>query len=227
MVRVGGGWADLAEYLKTYAEHHGHRAVSDGRVEVLGLGNDRVITPTASSSNGRSSALGMRSESRMEGRSESRLGMRSDSRQGNHPRRSSLISSIGYPSINTTNKDMTSTPTPGADIDSEAATPTSAVPTPTTATSQRRISGLWDTESLSAGLMGPAAAKKNQTMEMSNEKKEWVESVVEQAKKVGRKGIEFGDLGKKGGTRRVFMKGRVASGAGSIGGTGGEARERE
>lgn len=34
MVRVGGGWADLGEYLRQYAEHHGHRTVSDGRVEV-------------------------------------------------------------------------------------------------------------------------------------------------------------------------------------------------
>ncbi|TKA73307.1 hypothetical protein B0A55_08885 [Friedmanniomyces simplex] len=30
MVRVGGGWADLAEYLRQYAEHHGSRTVSGG-----------------------------------------------------------------------------------------------------------------------------------------------------------------------------------------------------
>jgi hypothetical protein len=36
MVRVGGGWADLAEYLRQYAEHHGSRTVSDGNaIEVL------------------------------------------------------------------------------------------------------------------------------------------------------------------------------------------------
>lgn len=28
MVRVGGGWADLADYLRQYAEHHGSRTVS-------------------------------------------------------------------------------------------------------------------------------------------------------------------------------------------------------
>ncbi|KAK6439466.1 hypothetical protein LTR95_004336 [Oleoguttula sp. CCFEE 5521] len=31
MVRVGGGWADLADYLRQYAEHHGSRTVSGGR----------------------------------------------------------------------------------------------------------------------------------------------------------------------------------------------------
>jgi hypothetical protein len=36
MVRVGGGWADLAEYLRQYADHHGSRTVSDGNaIEVL------------------------------------------------------------------------------------------------------------------------------------------------------------------------------------------------
>ena len=34
MVRVGGGWADLGEYLKEYSLHHGTRATADGRLEV-------------------------------------------------------------------------------------------------------------------------------------------------------------------------------------------------
>jgi hypothetical protein len=37
MVRVGGGWADLGEYLREYALHHGRRTTSSGRVEVQGL----------------------------------------------------------------------------------------------------------------------------------------------------------------------------------------------
>ncbi|KAF1929267.1 uncharacterized protein M421DRAFT_419788 [Didymella exigua CBS 183.55] len=37
MVRVGGGWSDLAEYLHQYAEHHGRRTASEGKFEVLGL----------------------------------------------------------------------------------------------------------------------------------------------------------------------------------------------
>lgn len=40
MVRVGGGWADLAEYLKEYATHHGskRRTVSGGGIEIQDLG---------------------------------------------------------------------------------------------------------------------------------------------------------------------------------------------
>lgn len=34
MVRVGGGWADLGEYLKEYAIHHGRRSKGEGKVEV-------------------------------------------------------------------------------------------------------------------------------------------------------------------------------------------------
>ncbi|KAJ5484902.1 hypothetical protein N7539_004890 [Penicillium diatomitis] len=38
MVRVGGGWADLGEYLREYLTHHGRRKVSETpRVEVQGL----------------------------------------------------------------------------------------------------------------------------------------------------------------------------------------------
>ncbi|RAL60901.1 hypothetical protein DID88_010226 [Monilinia fructigena] len=38
MVRVGGGWADLGEYLKEYASHHGRRApVDTDKVEVQDL----------------------------------------------------------------------------------------------------------------------------------------------------------------------------------------------
>jgi hypothetical protein len=34
MVRVGGGWADLGEYLKEYAAHHGRKSKGEGKVEI-------------------------------------------------------------------------------------------------------------------------------------------------------------------------------------------------
>ncbi|GAB1732241.1 hypothetical protein NU195Hw_Modified_382t1 [Hortaea werneckii] len=34
MVRVGGGWADLADYLRQYADHHGSRTVSGSGLEM-------------------------------------------------------------------------------------------------------------------------------------------------------------------------------------------------
>ncbi|KAK5094921.1 hypothetical protein LTR70_003764 [Exophiala xenobiotica] len=36
MVRVGGGWADLAEYLREYSLHHGGRSLQDRKLEVAG-----------------------------------------------------------------------------------------------------------------------------------------------------------------------------------------------
>ena len=47
MVRVGGGWADLAEYLKDYAIHHGHRSVSGGsKLEIKNLPGQSSATTT-------------------------------------------------------------------------------------------------------------------------------------------------------------------------------------
>jgi hypothetical protein len=37
MVRVGGGWADLAEYLREYSLHHGKRTIREGHFEVANL----------------------------------------------------------------------------------------------------------------------------------------------------------------------------------------------
>ena len=34
MVRVGGGWADLGEYLKEYSAHHRSKSIADGGMEV-------------------------------------------------------------------------------------------------------------------------------------------------------------------------------------------------
>lgn len=39
MVRVGGGWADLGEYLREYSLHHGRRSIANGRFEVANLPN--------------------------------------------------------------------------------------------------------------------------------------------------------------------------------------------
>ncbi|KAI5849619.1 hypothetical protein DFP73DRAFT_541297 [Morchella snyderi] len=105
MVRVGGGWADLAEYLKEYATHHGskRRTVSGGGIEIQDLGSGaqhhslhaarsrsslRSSSPapgqirSGSPPGGRSrsvSAVGLRS------RSNSALGVRPGSSLGNRP----------------------------------------------------------------------------------------------------------------------------------------------
>ncbi|KAL8767698.1 MAG: hypothetical protein Q9209_005878 [Squamulea sp. 1 TL-2023] len=54
MVRVGGGWADLAEYLKEYAIHHGRCTVSGGQFDIQGLPHPQSsfpVTTVGSSSN--------------------------------------------------------------------------------------------------------------------------------------------------------------------------------
>lgn len=55
MVRVGGGWADLGEYLKEYAIHHSRRSKGEGKVEVrdsstlsaTGAGSSPPARPTS------------------------------------------------------------------------------------------------------------------------------------------------------------------------------------
>ncbi|KAG0123955.1 hypothetical protein HOY82DRAFT_210280 [Tuber indicum] len=64
MVRVGGGWADLAEYLKEYVTHHGskRRVVSEGRVEIQDVSthshHGRTLHPSRSISSFRSVSPG-------------------------------------------------------------------------------------------------------------------------------------------------------------------------
>ena len=54
MVRIGGGWADLAEYLKEYASHHGRRSVSDTRFDIHGIpSSSPSLNQTSSPSNSR------------------------------------------------------------------------------------------------------------------------------------------------------------------------------
>ena len=45
MVRIGGGWADLAEYLKEYATHHRRRTVSGGQFDFKGLPHSQASSP--------------------------------------------------------------------------------------------------------------------------------------------------------------------------------------
>ena len=44
MVRIGGGWADLGEYIREYAGHHGQRSVSDRPFDITGLPSSSPLT---------------------------------------------------------------------------------------------------------------------------------------------------------------------------------------
>ena len=47
MVRIGGGWADLGEYLREYATHHGQRSVSDSPFNIQGLPSSPVTNQSS------------------------------------------------------------------------------------------------------------------------------------------------------------------------------------
>ena len=76
MVRIGGGWADLGEYLKEYATHHGRRAVSDSRFDIQGLPSSPLaaqISPSSrpvTPSSGASSAFGAKRQQAVSGQFE-------------------------------------------------------------------------------------------------------------------------------------------------------------
>jgi hypothetical protein len=199
MVRVGGGWADLGEYLRQYAEHHGRRTASNGNFEILGLQVNRSESP------------------------------RPDSAMSKPDRR---FSGGHYKSPVTTPKKVAGL----GILESEAAPPVPSlkgtplavdgdVAAPSTASSQHSWAGS------EVGLAGPKAKK----MDLSGEKLDWIEGMMKQAKRtvssnfitiqsdstpatqgegsesrndsgLGRRKSDFGDLGKVGGTKRVFLK---------------------
>jgi hypothetical protein len=205
MVRVGGGWADLGEYLRQYAEHHGRRTASEGKFEVLGLEVNKPDT--------------MNSPNRPE------------SSMGKQERRISSARTMGSP-----HSTPTKATTPPISMDDAvppmpnfAATPGIAdeIALPSTSSSQRSWSGN------EVGLAGPKAKK----LDLSGEKLEWIEGMMKQARtasgsvmppnhtprtreersdsrsesrsesRAGSKKPDFGDLGKVGGTKRIFLKG--------------------
>lgn len=188
MVRVGGGWADLGEYLREYANHHGRRSVSDGRFEIKGLPQGQSsssITTISSISNGRTTPTG-RPGSAL-GRPSSALSVRKPRFSGGSP------GDFPLPSTPDLSFSASHDLTPGSNE--------------TNNTSIRPSSrSSWTSEDAPLGLAGP----KSRRIEVSPGKQAWVDGMMEQAKRASaeRKGVEeneFGDLGKVGGTKRVFM----------------------
>ncbi|SMQ46189.1 unnamed protein product [Zymoseptoria tritici ST99CH_3D7] len=188
MVRVGGGWADLADYLRQYAEHHGSRTVSEGNLEiqtVTSIGSGRRVsgpvdfrakTPTmvtpVRSRNGGGERYPLTDEATME----------------------SPYSRARTPSDATTTEHSSPKSTRGSSR-------------PPTATGSRPSSKQGLNE---VGLSGPSSGKRG----LPDHKAKWVEGMIERAKASAEKSKdgEFKELGKVGGTRRMIF--RSASGTG-------------
>ncbi|KAL5604167.1 uncharacterized protein BROUX77_004353 [Berkeleyomyces rouxiae] len=227
MVRVGGGWADLGEYLREYASHHGRR--SGAQIEVHGL------MPGASSSrHPPTSSPPSRPHSAMEYMPMTPI-------QGRRLRKQSLIGDRPplprIPSAYATNQ-------PPAD-------PSDADPPASTADS-RSSSGSYDAErspiasapARARSMLGLAGPKPKQAP-ISEESQAWVKSVTDRvriasgelrgaaagdaaaataaaaaasgagsSKSTGAAGTpgdvgtgRFGEMGKVGGTKRLFRRG--------------------
>ncbi|KAK0392371.1 hypothetical protein NLU13_1866 [Sarocladium strictum] len=202
MVRVGGGWADLSEYLKEYASHHKRRsAAGDGpKVEV----RDVPGVP-----NVRHTAIGSSPPSRPG----SALDSPHTPLNVRKARRSSGAFGHEAPRL------QPRTPAAVGADDSLGAIPQSEESMRSRSSS--RLSWVEDDSSF-LGLAGPSGKR----VEMSEENKAWVESVKEKVRLVSgerrtpplgtvgavsddlnsNKG-RFGELGKVGGTKRLFRKG--------------------
>ncbi|MCJ1400410.1 hypothetical protein MMC11_003615 [Xylographa trunciseda] len=188
MVRVGGGWADLAEYLKEYASHHGRRSISEGKFEIKGLPSGH---PSSSAATLVGRASGCSTPTSRPGsptvRPSSALNMR----------KLRLSSNSGTPS------------TPDLPVRSYDVAPGSADSFVSSARSSSRRPS-WAEDDAPLGLAGP----KSKNTIISPGKKAWVDGMLDQARKASgekkRAGLgDFGDLGKIGGTRRVFFRGKT------------------
>ncbi|KAI2473883.1 hypothetical protein F4781DRAFT_379226 [Annulohypoxylon bovei var. microspora] len=178
MVRIGGGWADLGEYLREYAAHHSSRSKGEGKVDIRDL-------PTVPSGVGSSPSS----------------------------RPSSAMESPTTPLIvRKTRKSLGEEGTPR--FPKTPFTTEQEADTPSSQTSGRSRSSShmdWDEEDSSLGLAGPKGKK----VDMSDESRAWVESVKEKVRIASGERIpppeqrldtKFGEMGKVGGTKRLFKK---------------------
>ncbi|RYO81733.1 hypothetical protein DL763_008471 [Monosporascus cannonballus] len=181
MVRVGGGWSDLGEYLRDYATHHIRKSRGEGKVEVTDLptvahghaGSSPLERPSSASDNP-VSPLSIRKTRRSQG-------------EDSLPR---------FPK----------TPLPFAKkpgVDTPNYTPNSEISVRSRASSKAD----WDEETSALGLAGPKPKK----VEMSEESRAWIESVKEKVRIASSDRTisdpsKFGEMGKVGGTKRLYRK---------------------
>lgn len=214
MVRVGGGWADLADYLRQYAEHHGSRTVSDGGLELQTVmnGQTRRISnpPRTAPATPIPEAGSFRPAS-------------SDSEKDWSTNASPFTAREQTPSLYGTN---TRSSTPKSSSGSSNSRPTTSNGVGGTGSSrpssrQSNSARPSSRQSITAegfGLAGPSSTGKRPAL--PDHKAKWVDSMIERAKASAEKSKEsaakekyFGELGKAGGTRRLVF--RSGSGTGT------------
>lgn len=223
MVRVGGGWADLGEYLKAYASHHSRRGATgtSDKIEIQDLptktprvaSNASTISTATIRGNGRDSPLQRPQTSLSRGRPSSSLDVRKTRKSfGEKSERAPFTSRLS---------DYRSPSTPVPAINHAAYdTPSSVATSSDTPSSMRSSSRMsWNEEDASLGLAGPKGKK----VQISERDQEWVDNMTEKVKLASaekekekeRKIKEFkardrktslGEMDKVGGTKRLFRK---------------------
>ncbi|KAF4633498.1 hypothetical protein G7Y89_g4620 [Cudoniella acicularis] len=208
MVRVGGGWADLGEYLKEYASHHGRRSTAENdKIEIQDLPKRVVSTSSTTSS-----------------ASIVRGGGRSTPMEHFRPQ-SAFARPMSSLNVRKTRKSMgeteahvfrtPSTPIPALNRRSLGETP----PSSNTSASRSSSRLSWTEDDISLGLAGPKSKK----IAISEKDQEWVESMKEKVKQASaekdkekererrlkerERGASFGEMDKIGATKRLFRKG--------------------
>jgi hypothetical protein len=199
MVRVGGGWADLGEYLKEYASHHGRRSDKEGKVEIQDLPSRVVSTGSVASGSTVRNGTGMTS-----GRSSpiSRPGSSLD-----HRPLSSLFVRKNRKSVGEEARERDrgyrspSTPLPSV---FRSSTRQSETPPDFSRSASSRME--WTEDDSNLGLAGPKSKK----VEISKESAAWVESMKEKVRMASaekeKKQAEFGEIDRVRGTKRLFKK---------------------
>lgn len=216
MVRVGGGWADLGEYLKEYASHHGRRSktgAADSKIEIRG-----DLPPLLTGFGGTGGANISRAGSSPPSRPASALDTPITPLHVRKTRRS-----MGEEGAT---RFLPKTPLAAVSRASETNTPSSEASALASANSTRSRSSSrlsWTEEdSALLGMSGP----RGKHVEMSDESRAWVESVKEKVRIAsGERKVSsgpgmgadpstaaalesgrFGEIGKVGGTKRLFRK---------------------
>lgn len=220
MVRVGGGWADLAEYLRQYAEHHGSRTVSSGGIELQTADGGRKVSNSALESKASKTPLSTpRPGSRLDDRDWLGQELPVFSMGDSSSPTDEEVSPVHFPlpmhQQTPTNAIATQRSTPKS-------TSTKAGSRPSTADSVGRPGSKqdWPMDSSLAGLTGSGKRAPG----LPEQKARWVEGMIEKAKAASAERSKedktkyFSDMGKTGGTRRVIF--RQSSGAPGPGGGG-------
>ncbi|KAK4203823.1 hypothetical protein QBC40DRAFT_12431 [Triangularia verruculosa] len=206
MVRVGGGWADLGEYLKEYASHHGRRsAVAEAsKVEVKDIPRSTTSMAMRETVPGSTPPNRPVSSHNENDDSTGALKVRKVRKSS-----ASMVNETPI-AIVTRPDDVSHTPSTGGSRSS------SRLSWPQAGERDRE-------DEIALGMAGPRAKQ----VEMSEESKQWVESVKQKVRLAsgGEKilpafpsasvpgdssglGLEgrFGELGKVGATKRLFRK---------------------